>query len=85
MNPMLVVMAVRAALRLARTGEQAFGQFARDRAVMLPMIKKVEFPATDVIRGVLLANEALMNPSAKDAWDSFRKRPGAKPVAGETE
>ena len=35
MDPTLVVMAVRAALRLVRTGEQAFGQYARDRDAIL--------------------------------------------------
>ena len=85
MNPTLVVMAVRAALRLARTGQEAFGQYARDRAVMLPMLKTVEFPKDDVMIGVLSFNQALMNPDVKPALDSFMKAPGSTHVAGDAD
>lgn len=83
MTPSLVVMAVRAAIRLGRTGEQAYGQFARDRAVMLPLLMKVEFPKTDLVRGFFEANDDLLSPGLEPAWDSFCKKPGAKHVAGD--
>jgi len=83
MNPTLVVMAVRAAIRLMRTGEQAFGQYARDRAVMLPLLQKVEFPKADVIRGFFEINQDQLSPALKPAWNSFIKKAGAPHVAGD--
>ena len=80
MNPTLVIMAVRAALRLARAGEQAFGQYARDRDAMLPLIEKVEFPDVDVVRGFFRMNEELVPDSLQSAWKQLKKAgPGVTP------
>ncbi len=80
MNPTLVVMAVRAALRLARAGEQAFGQYARDRDAMLPLIPKVEFPQVDVVRGFFLMNENLVPDTVRPAWEALKTAgPGVIP------
>lgn len=75
MNPTLVIMAVRAALRLARAGEQAFGQYARDRDAMLPLIETVEFPQVDVVRGFFLINDDLIAEAVRPAWEALKKAP----------
>jgi hypothetical protein len=85
MNPALIVMAVRAAIRLRRTGEQAFSQFARDRAVLLPRIVAVEFPEDDVMQGFFLTHKAMLSPEALPAWRSLRNEPGAPHVNGDRE
>ncbi|MET0657418.1 MAG: hypothetical protein ABW110_04580 [Steroidobacteraceae bacterium] len=80
MNPTLVIMAVRAALRLARSGEQAFGQYARDRDAMLPLIASVQFPQVDVVRGFFLMNENLVSATVRPAWEALKKAgPGVIP------
>ncbi len=83
MNPTLVVMAVRAAIRLGRAGEQAFGQYARDRAAMLPLLEKVEFPKADLVHGFFVINDDLLSAEARPAWDSFRQKSGAPHVVGD--
>lgn len=83
MNPTLIVMAVRAAIRLRRTGEQAFGQYARERAIMLPMLQKIELPKAELMRAFFLNHDELLSPEALPAWKSFRNEPGAPRVAGD--
>jgi hypothetical protein len=83
MNPTLIVMAVRAAIRLRRTGEQAFGQYARDRAIMLPMLQKVELPKAELMRAFFLNHDEMLSPEALPAWKSFRNEPGASRVVGD--
>jgi hypothetical protein len=80
LNPTLVIMAVRAALRLARAGEQAFGQYARDRDAMLPLIEEVQFPQVDVVRGFFLMNEDLVSDAVRPVWKALKKAgPGVTP------
>lgn len=80
MNPTLVVMAVRAALRLVRTGEQAFGQYARDRDAMLPLIDRVKFPEVDVVRGFFRTNPDLVPKELQSVWTEVKKAgPGVTP------
>lgn len=85
MNPTLVLMAVRAALRVARAGEQAFGQFARDRDAMLPLVTLVKFPPRDVVRGFFEINPTLITDPLRPAWKSFIQEPGAPRIAGDFE
>ena len=68
MDPTLVVMAVRAALRLVRTGEQAFGQYARDRDAILKTIEKVDFAPIDTVRGFFRVNPELVPDGLQAAW-----------------
>ncbi|MEJ1963390.1 MAG: hypothetical protein WDO56_18285 [Gammaproteobacteria bacterium] len=83
MDPTLVVMAVRAAVRLGRAGEQAFGQYARDRNAMLPLLEKVKFPQRDVIRGFFEINPELVSDTLRPAWLSFIAKPGAPRIPGD--
>lgn len=73
MDPTLVVMAVRAALRLARTGEQAFGQYARDRDAMLPVIEDVKFAQVDRVRGFFRTNPDLVPAALQSVWKEVSK------------
>jgi len=79
-NPTLVVMAVRAALRLVRTGEQAFGQYARDRDAMLPVIEDVKFAPVDRVRGFFRTNPELVPDELQSIWKKVDKAgPGVTP------
>jgi hypothetical protein len=71
-DPTLVVMAVRAALRLIHTGEQALGQFARDRDAILPLVGRVEFPAVDLVRGFFRTNPNLVPDELQAAWAELK-------------
>jgi hypothetical protein len=73
MSPNVVILAVRAALRLARAGQQAFGQYARDRDALLPLIDKVEFPRADIVRGFFRTHEELITPTLQPAWAELQK------------
>ncbi|HTU64890.1 MAG TPA: hypothetical protein VMF52_02980 [Steroidobacteraceae bacterium] len=83
MNPTLILMAVRAAIRLGRAGEQAFGQYARERDILLPMFKTVTFPNEEMVRGFFVINKAMLSAEARPAWESFTKKAGAPPVVGD--
>jgi len=85
MNPTLILMAVRAALRLARAGDQAFGQYARDRDVMLPLVKEVQFSDRDRVRGFFDMNPDLLTADLQPAWKSFNAQPGAPRIPGDFE
>jgi hypothetical protein len=83
MDPTLVVMAVRAAVRLGRAGEQAFGQYARDRDAILPLVQEVKFPTRDVVRGFFEPRPQLISAELKPYWESFVNKPGAARLAGD--
>jgi hypothetical protein len=70
MTPNLVIMAVRAAVRLGRAGQEAFGQFARDRAVMLPFVERIRFPKRDIVVGFLLTRQQSISAEAQPYWKS---------------
>ena len=73
-------MAVRAALRLVRTGEQAFGQYARDRDAMLPLIDDVKFAEVDRVRGFFRTNPELVPAELQSIWTKVNKAgPGVTP------
>jgi hypothetical protein len=83
MDPTLVVMAVRAAIRLGRAGQQAFGQYARDRDVLLPLVEKTKFPKRAIIVGFFVANPNLINSELRPYWESLSKTSGAPHLAGD--
>jgi hypothetical protein len=82
-NPTLVLMAVRAALRLGRAGQQAFGQYARDRDAMLPLLNIVQFPKRDLVRGFFEINPDLISSDLRGYWESFIRKQGARRLAGD--
>jgi len=78
MNPTLILMAVRAAVRLRRAGSEALGQYARDRAVLLPMVDDIAFPERAKVLGFFGANENKITVELRPYWESLSKQGAPK-------
>src|SRR5262245_52655113 len=52
-DPALIIFAIRALLRLGRAGSEAYSQYVRDRAILLPTLDFPPFDDIDFIRDVL--------------------------------
>lgn len=52
MNPLFVITAVRAAIRIGRTAADAFEQYAQEKPILIPDAEVLKADATDYIRGV---------------------------------
>jgi hypothetical protein len=84
MDPTLVVLAFRSAVRLVHAGEAAFGQYARDREALLPVVQAIAFPAADLIRGEFETQPELIRDEIRPYWESFIKKGGAR-LAGDAD
>jgi hypothetical protein len=84
MDPTLVVLAVRSAVRLVHAGEAAFGQYARDREALLPVVQAIAFPAADLIRGEFETQPELLRDEIRPYWESFIKKGSAR-LAGDAD
>lgn len=76
MDPTLIVMAIQAAVRLAQAGSQAFGQYARDREVLLPLVQPAIIPLRNEVRArvelAIAGNPHYLKDNGLEAaWDSF--------------
>jgi hypothetical protein len=74
MDPMLILFAIRAAVRLSRGASDAFGQYARDHEILLPAVRTIEFPVADRIRFTFETEPQLLREQARPYWNSFTKK-----------
>lgn len=81
MDPLVVVSVIRATVRLGKVGGEAAGQYARDRAVLLPAIKTIVAPDEVMIRAHFSTNDDQVTDALRPYWDSF-KSPAGQPLAG---
>ena len=78
MNPALVMFGIRAAIRIANAGSEALGQYARDREVLLPHVRKIGLPAADYIRSYFLDHPDRLTPELSVHWEAFRADDAAR-------
>lgn len=71
MDPTMVLMGIQAAVRLSRAGNAAFGQYARDREILLPMVEKVKLNTAESMKAFLFRNADDINPDLKGYRDSY--------------
>lgn len=88
MDPTLIVFGIRAVVRLSRAGAQAYAQYARDRAVLVPRLRFPSFDDVDFIRTELLDPQQVWRISGNgplvEYWAQDLNRPDPH-VPGSTE
>jgi hypothetical protein len=88
MNPLLVVTAVRAAIRIGRTAADAFEQYAQERPILIPDAKRlnVQDPVAEIRKVALQFDEFAglldSDPELKRLWqhNDLTAVPGAQEV-----
>src|SRR5215470_12640561 len=87
-DPTLIIFGIRALVRLWRGGAQAYAQYARDKAVLLPRLTFPPFDDVDFIRAELLDPQQVWRISANgplvEFWSTTLNRPDPN-VPGSTE
>lgn len=76
MDPVLVVSAIRAAVRLGNVSAEAIGQYARDREVLLPAVRTIRLPDDVTLRAHFKTNIVEVTEDLKEYWDSFKDPKG---------
>jgi hypothetical protein len=78
-DPTLIIFGIRALVRLWRGGAQAYAQYARDKAVLLPRLTFPPFDDVDFIRAELLDPQQVWRISANgplvEFWSTTLSRP----------
>jgi hypothetical protein len=81
MDPVLVVSAIRAAVRLGNVGAEAVGQYARDRGVLLPAVIAISVPEVVRLRAHFETYPEQVTEDLIEYWKSF-KDPRSTPLPG---
>jgi hypothetical protein len=71
MDSVLLVLAINAAIKLGKAGGDAFGQYARDRNVVLPRLKTLQVPLEAQIRGLFGLDQSLITEDLLPYWLSL--------------